>query len=74
MTLELEARTDIRTGDSYTGQFKVKKLTGRRLGDQRRLTSSEELTKGAWVTKFDHTAEAPAGYGSETKTEPETRD
>jgi hypothetical protein len=69
VTFELEARE---ANFVATGNFKVKKLLTRRLSDQRRLTSSEELTKGGWATKFDDTSSSPSGYGSEAKTETET--
>jgi hypothetical protein len=48
----------------YGGQFKVWRLMSRRLGDQRRLSSKEELTQGTWKTDFDATAEAPASTSS----------
>jgi hypothetical protein len=44
-------------------QIKVAKRTTRRLGDERRLRSLEEAIDG-WSIKYEHTAEAPADFGS----------
>jgi hypothetical protein len=62
--ITFQAQVHATYAEKYGGQFKVRKLTSRRLGDQRRLASSEELTKGGWDVSFENTAEAPPDSSS----------
>ena len=59
-----QAKVDDDVAATSGAQMKVFRETTRRLGDQCRLASTEDLTKGGWAVKLETAAEAPADSGA----------